>query len=185
MLAAIPAMVHSPLRIKRPAVRKGWRERRERTGADEFFEVSWDTALDLVVSELSRVRGRFGAEAIFGGSYGWSSAGRLHHARSLVRRFLFLGGGCVDQVGNYSWGAAQFLLPHVIGTYQPVTGRVTDWPSLVKHTQLVIAFGGLALKKRTDHLRRHRGALVGSLATPGQTGEHRIRRAESAEIGLP
>src|SRR5262252_2209411 len=61
MLAAIPAMVHSPLRIKRPAVRKGWRERRERTGADEFFEVSWDTALDLVVSELSRVRGRFGA----------------------------------------------------------------------------------------------------------------------------
>ena len=134
MLAAIPAMVHSPLRIKRPAVRNGWRERRERTGADEFFEVSWDTALDLVVSELSRVRGRFGAEAIFGGSYGWSSAGRLHHARSLVRRFLFLGGGCVDQAGNYSWGAAQFLLPHVIGTYQPVTGRVTDWPSVIKHT---------------------------------------------------
>jgi len=146
MLAAIPAMVHSPLRIKRPAVRKGWREGHERSGADEFLEVSWDTALDLVASELSRVRGYYGAEAIFGGSYGWSSAGRLHHARSLVRRFLFLGGGCVDQVGNYSWGAAQFLLPHVIGTYQPVTGRVTDWPSVVKHTQLVIAFGGLALK---------------------------------------
>ena len=94
MLAAIPAMVHSPLRIKRPAVRKGWREGRERTGADDFVEVSWDTALDLVAAELSRVRDRFGAEAIFGGSYGWSSAGRLHHARTLVRRFLFLGGGC-------------------------------------------------------------------------------------------
>ena len=38
MLAAIPAMVYSPLRIKRPAVRKGWREGRERTGADEFLE---------------------------------------------------------------------------------------------------------------------------------------------------
>ena len=172
MLAAIPAMVHSRLRIKRPAVRKGWRERRERTGADEFFEVSWDTALDLVVSELSRVRGRFGAEAIFGGSYGWSSAGRLHHARSLVRRFLFLGGGCVDQVGNYSWGAAQFLLPHVIGTYQPVTGRVTDWPSLVKHTQLVIAFGGLALKN--------------AQITSGGTGAHSLevwlRRAKQVGI---
>src|SRR5215212_1784155 len=136
MLSAIPAMVHSPLRITRPAVRKGWREGRERTGSEAFDEVSWDEALDLVAGELSRVREKSGAEAIFGGSYGWSSAGRLHHARTLVRRFLFLGGGCVDQIGNYSWGAAQFLLPHVIGTYQPVTGRVTDWNSVVKHTRL-------------------------------------------------
>src|SRR5271170_1733955 len=74
MLAAIPAMVHSPLRITRPAVRKGWHEGRGRTGSDEFLEVSWDTALGLVAGELSRVRERFGAEAIFGGSYGWSSA---------------------------------------------------------------------------------------------------------------
>jgi biotin/methionine sulfoxide reductase len=146
MLASIPAMVHSPLRIARPAVRDGWREGRERTGSDRFREVSWDEALDLVAGELARVREKFGAEAIFGGSYGWSSAGRLHHARSLTRRFLFLGGGCVDQVGNYSWGAAQFLLPHVIGTFEPVTGRVTDWASVVKHTRLIIAFGGLALK---------------------------------------
>jgi biotin/methionine sulfoxide reductase len=146
LLDAIPAMVHSPLRIARPAVRKGWRDRRPRSGADEFEEVSWATALDLVAGELKRVRDSSGATAIFGGSYGWSSAGRLHHARSLVRRFLALGGGFVDQIGNYSWGAAQFLLPHVIGTFQPVTGRVTDWSSVVKHTRLMIAFGGLALK---------------------------------------
>jgi biotin/methionine sulfoxide reductase len=117
MLAAIPEMLHSPLRIARPAIREGWREGRPRSGADRFYEVDWDEALDLVASELTRVRGAFGNTAIFGGSYGWSSAGRLHHARTLVRRFLFQGGGCVDQVGNYSWGAAQFLLPHVIGTF--------------------------------------------------------------------
>ena len=76
----------------------------------------------------------------------------------MVRRFLFLGGGCVDQIGNYSWGAAQFLLPHVIGTYQPVTGRVTDWSSVVKHTRLVIAFGGLRLEN--------------SQVTSGGTGSH-------------
>ena len=146
MLAAIPEMVHSPLRIARPAIREGWREGKPRTGKDRFQEVSWDEAIDLVASELTRVRRDFGPSGIFGGSYGWSSAGRLHHARSLVRRFLFLGGGCVDQVGNYSWGAAQFILPHVIGTYQPVAGRVTDWPSVVKNTKVIIAFGGLALK---------------------------------------
>ncbi len=172
MLAAIPDLVHSPLRVARPAIRDGWREGRPRTGADRFHEVSWDEALDLVAGELTRTRRDFGSTAIFGGSYGWSSAGRLHHARTLVRRFLFLGGGCVDQAGNYSWGAAQFLLPHVIGTYQPVTGRVTDWSSVVKHTKLIIAFGGLALKN--------------SQVTSGGTGAHVLelwlRRAKQAGI---
>jgi len=146
MLEAIPAMVHSPLRIARPAIREGWRQGKERTGNDRFQEISWDEALATVANELARVREQFGNTAILGGSYGWSSAGRVHHARSLVRRFLFLGGGCVDQVGNYSFGAATFLLPHVIGTFQPVVGHVTDWPSIVKHTRLIIAFGGLAVK---------------------------------------
>lgn len=172
MLAAIPDMVHSPLRIARPAIRDGWREGQPRTGNDRFHEVSWDEALELVAGELTRIRGYFGDAAIFGGSYGWSSAGRLHHARTLVRRFLFQGGGCVDQVGNYSWGAAQFLLPHVIGTYQPVTGRVTDWASVVKHTKLIIAFGGLALKN----------AQVTSGGTGAHVLETWLRRAKQAGI---
>ena len=146
IIETIPAMVHSPLRIARPAIREGWREGRPRTGHDTFREVNWDEALDTVAGEIARVRKQHGPSAIFGGSYGWSSAGRVHHARSLVRRFLALGGGFVDQVGNYSWGCAQFILPHVIGTFSPVTGKVTDWPSVMKHTKLIIAFGGLALK---------------------------------------
>jgi biotin/methionine sulfoxide reductase len=151
MLAAIPAMVHSPLRVARPAVREGWLRDRESSdgaqrGRERFVEIGWDEALRLVAGELARVRAAHGASAIFGGSYGWASAGRLHHARTLVRRFLFADGGCVDQAGNYSWGAAQFLLPHVIGTFEPVTGRVTDWASVVGNTRLLVAFGGLALK---------------------------------------
>jgi biotin/methionine sulfoxide reductase len=151
ILQSMPGMVHSPLRIGQPAVRKGWLQQREKSdrsarGSDSFVEVSWDTALALVADELKRVRGQYGHEAVFGGSYGWSSAGRLHHARTLTHRFLNAGGGCVNQAGNYSWGAAQFLLPHVIGTYAPVTGRVTDWKSVVAHTRLFVAFGGLALR---------------------------------------
>jgi biotin/methionine sulfoxide reductase len=146
MIEAIPAMVHSSLRIARPAIREGWRKGTERTGTDRFQEISWDEALRLVAEEIARVREELGDRAIMGGSYGWSSAGRVHHARSLLRRFLFLGGGCVDQAGNYSFGAAQFLLPRVIGTFQPVCGQVTDWSSTVKHCKLILAFGGLALK---------------------------------------
>ena len=146
MLDSMPEMVHSPLRIARPAIREGWREGKPRTGADTFREVSWDEALDAVAGEIKRVRDTFGNTAILGGSYGWSSAGRVHHARSLVRRFLFLGGGCVDQVANYSFGAAMYILPRVIGTFQPVIGDITDWSSIVKHTRFMLAFGGLATK---------------------------------------
>ena len=172
MLDAIPEMVHSPLRIARPAIREGWREGKERTGADRFREVSWEEALATVASELARVRETFGHAAILGGSYGWSSAGRVHHARSLLRRFLFLGGGCVDQVANYSFGAAQYVLPRVIGTFQPVVGQVTDWSSIIKHARLILAFGGLATKN--------------GQVTSGGAGAHTmqtwLRRAKEAGI---
>jgi biotin/methionine sulfoxide reductase len=177
ILRSMPEMVHSPLRIDRPAVREGWLRRREgsdRTarGQERFVPVDWDTALALVADELRRVRGGFGHEAVFGGSYGWSSAGGLHHARTLVQRFLHGGGGCVGQVGNYSWGAAQFLLPHVIGTYTPVTGRVTDWRSVLAHTQLFIALGGLPLRNLQ--------------VTSGGAGEHSSAQwlARAAETGI-
>jgi biotin/methionine sulfoxide reductase len=172
ILKSMPEMVHSPLRIARPAIRQGWRERRPRTGSDKFQEISWDEALDIVASEISRVREEHGDKAIFGGSQGWSSAGRVHHARTLVRRFLFLGGGCVDQVGNYSFGAAMFLLPRILGTLGPVTGRVTDWPSIIAHTKLVLAFGGLALKN----------AQVTSGGAGIHTLEYWLRRAKDAGI---
>ena len=120
--AAMWDAYRSPLRIQRPAVRKGWLQRSGAgnggpgRGKEPFVEVGWEHALDLVAGELQRVIARHGNSAIFGGSYGWSSAGRFHHARTQVRRFLLSGGGCTDSAGNYSWGAAQFLLPHVIGT---------------------------------------------------------------------
>lgn len=151
ILQSLPGMVHSPLRITQPAVRAGWLRDRagsdgSQRGSDAYVNVSWDVALQLVAEEIARVRSEHGAQGIFGGSYGWSSAGRLHHARTLTHKFLFTGGGCVSQSGNYSWGAAQVLLPHVIGTYAPVTGRVTDWHSVSQHTQLMLCFGGLPLR---------------------------------------
>ncbi|WP_421595611.1 molybdopterin guanine dinucleotide-containing S/N-oxide reductase [Rahnella sp. PD4] len=151
LLDSIAPLVYSDKRIRKPAVRRSWLKHRENSdrslrGREDFVEVDWDLALDLVAEENKRVRDRYGAAGIFNGSYGWSSAGRLHHARSLVRRFYFTGGGGVDQQGNYSWGSAQFFLPYVIGTFTPLTGRVTSWPSVVEHADILVAFGGLALK---------------------------------------
>ncbi|EGI75367.1 molybdopterin guanine dinucleotide-containing S/N-oxide reductase [Hylemonella gracilis] len=177
ILQSMPGMVHSPLRIQKPAVREGWLRQRAQSdraarGSERFVEVDWDTALGLVAEELARVRSAHGGEAIFGGSYGWSSAGGLHHARTLVQRFLHGAGGCVGQVGNYSWGAAQFLLPHVIGTFAPVTGRVTDWRNVLAHTQLFLAFGGLPMRNLQ--------------VTSGGAGEHSSAAwiAQAAQAGI-
>src|SRR5476649_709896 len=151
MLDSIVPLVYSEHRIRRPSVRRSWLLKRENSdrslrGKEDFVEVDWDVALDLVAQENRRVRDLYGADGLFAGSYGWSSAGRFHHARSQVRRFYFSGGGAVDQLGNYSWGAAQFFLPYVIGTFHPLTGKVTEWRSVAEHCDIFLAFGGLALK---------------------------------------
>lgn len=140
-----------PARVAAPMVRRGWLERgpgpdRSR-GDDAYVQVSWDEALDLVARELARVRDAHGAQGIFGGSYGWSSAGRFHHAQSQVHRFLNTAvGGYVRSVNNYSAGASAVILPHVLGPLDDVARRNVTWEQIVEHSEVVLAFGGMALR---------------------------------------
>ncbi|MFC5291232.1 molybdopterin-dependent oxidoreductase [Actinokineospora guangxiensis] len=139
-------------RVLRPAVRKGWLDGTPRVdggarGSDAFVEVGWDEAITLVSEELRRVRSRHGDGAVFGGSYGWASAGRFHHAQGQLHRFLALGGGFTDSRNTYSTAALEVILPHVIGghpwSYQ---SRMPMWDEIAENGELVVAFGGLALK---------------------------------------
>ncbi len=148
MIEAWPRLVYSDQRIDQPYVREGWLRARHRSdgggrGNERMVPVAWDDALALVAAELERVRDTHGHPAIFGGSYGWSSAGRLHHARTQVRRFLGAFGGFTDQIGNYSWGAAHVLLPHVLGDHDAVAEAATAWETIIDHADTCIAFGGL------------------------------------------
>ncbi|HYF17315.1 MAG TPA: molybdopterin-dependent oxidoreductase [Ramlibacter sp.] len=138
----------SPLRIQRPAVRAGWlRDRRRHgRGQEPFVEVSWDTALDLVAGELRRVIAEHGNRAILGGSYGWSSAGRFHHALSQVHRFLNATGGYVRQTDSYSLGAGRVVVPHIVGDMDQMKDSHTSWDVLGQHTRLFVTFGGVPLK---------------------------------------
>jgi biotin/methionine sulfoxide reductase len=143
--------VEGPLRITRPAIRRGWLENGpDGTGAgrgvDPFVEVSWDEALGLVTAELDRVRREYGNEAIYGGSYGWGSAGRFHHAQSQLHRFLNLIGGYTASVQTYSWAAGEIILPHVIGNTDGLTGYHSTWSTIVESGRLIVAFGGLPLR---------------------------------------
>lgn len=135
-------------RVLRPAVRKGWLDgRRGERGRDEFVEVSWDRALNLIAGELRRVKASHGNEAIFAGSYGWASAGRFHHAQSQLKRFLNTLGGFVRSEGNYSYNAALVAMPHIVGgSYRQHIVEATRWSVLAKHSKLVVLFGGLPMR---------------------------------------
>ena len=90
--------VYSDSRIDRPHVRKGFLEKGKKSdrngrGSEPFVPVDWDTALDLVASEVKRVKEDFGNSSIHAGSYGWAIAGGFHHAHGLLKRFLNLYGG--------------------------------------------------------------------------------------------
>ena len=150
LLGNIPASVSHRARIARPMVRRGWLESGpgsdSRRGRDEFLPVAWPRALDLVAAELRRVYATHGPRAIFGGSYGWASAGRFHDAQSQIHRFLNLAGGYVRSIGSYSSGAANVILPHIIGPQGVVAGNNVSWAELVAESALVLAFGGMALK---------------------------------------
>lgn len=150
LLRNLPAAVSHPVRIARPAFRRGWLERGpgpdDRRGRDEYVEMDWPEALDRVAWELRRVYADHGAKAVFGGSYGWSSAGRFHHAQSQIHRFLNVLGGYVRSVNNYSAGAAMVIIPHVLGSYDSFERRSVSWRSVAEHTELVVAFGGMAIK---------------------------------------
>ena len=167
-IAAGMAQHHdSPVRLTSPMVRAGWLEHgpgatghgRGRRGAEPFVEVSHDEAVRLVADELDRVRREYGNAAIFGGSYGWASAGRFHHAQSQLHRFLNAVGGYTRSVNTYSSAAVNVVLDHVVGGMVLAQQQAPTWEEIAEHGELVVAFGGLPAKNvqvNPGGLARHR-----------------------------
>ena len=156
------------LRIARPAVRRSWLEhgpgaRTELRGSEPYVELDWDAAVDLLARELARVRETFGGSAIFGGSYGWASAGRFHNAPAQLHRFLNCCGGHVRSFDSYSLGAASALMPYVVTDVDDGNASHTSWSVMAEHTQLFVAFGGIPLKN--------------TQVSWGGAGDHRTRSA--------
>lgn len=161
------------VRVQRPAVRAGWlRKRRNpaaqvpQRGDDAFVEVSWDEALTLVADELQRVRTQHGNASIFGGSYGWSSAGRFHHAQSQIHRFLNAIGGYVAHRDSYSLGAGRVLMPYIVASMDELIAQHTSWDQVVEHTELFVSFGGVPEKS--------------AQVSPGGAGDHMVGPALNA-----
>lgn len=181
ILGNLPGSVRHRARITGPAVRRGWLESgpgpSEVRGADEFVALSWDELTELLARELRRVVDRHGNRAIFGGSYGWASAGRFHHAQSQVHRFLNMLGGYTRSVHTYSLGATGVIMPRVVGTHWKLFARSTNWDVIAANTDLMVCFGGVPLKNTAVN-----GGGTSEHPTRGALDRLRDRGAEVVSI---
>lgn len=155
ILRNIPAALSHPARLARPLVRRGWLEDGpgpdRRRGSDDYVEMEWDAALDLAAAELKRLGAgnwkpddHHPGRHVFGGSYGWSSAGRFHHAQSQVHRFLNMAfGGYVASADTYSTAAGSVIMDTVVGNSTRISREGRWWEHIRDTTELVLAFGGL------------------------------------------
>jgi len=86
----------SPTRLKYPMKRKNWEPgggKKELRGQDEWVRISWEEALDIVASELQRIKDKYGNKAILS----------IRSGEPTVR-LLNAFGGFVDGWGEHSGG---------------------------------------------------------------------------------
>ena len=183
IIHSVPGWADPARRVLHPMVRRGWLERRDGrgrgSGREAFVRVPWEEATALVAGEIDRVRGAFGNEAIFAGSYGWTSCGRFHHASSQLKRMLNLVGGFTGHVDTYSIAAGPVILRHVLGSDAACGGGATTLDNVAEHADTLLVFGalsprtaqseagGLATHMLETHLRRmvQRGVKI-TLVSP-------------------
>ncbi|MFC3999859.1 molybdopterin-dependent oxidoreductase [Nocardiopsis sediminis] len=171
IIGNVPEAQHHATRVDRPVVRRRWLENgpgpddhRGRPD-DEYVALEWDDLLDRLAAELDRVRRTHGNQAIYGGSYGWGSAGRLHHAQSQLHRFLNSIGGYTRSRTTYSHAAVEVLAPHVLGDQgaYDLLRRPATWQAIAEHTDLLVTFGGL----RVSNAWTASGGRAAHTAEPG------------------
>ncbi|MBP3139780.1 molybdopterin-dependent oxidoreductase [Aliivibrio fischeri] len=138
--------VYDKTRVKYPMVRTSYLAdpkgdtKPHLRGKEPFVRVSWDTALSLVADAIQTTATKHGNEAIFSSSYGgWSYAG-LMRPQVLQGRFFNLIGGQSTTTGDYSGGASQVILPHVIGDME-VYSPQTAWPVIQENTEIFVLIG--------------------------------------------
>ncbi|RPE70932.1 biotin/methionine sulfoxide reductase [Pacificibacter maritimus] len=142
------SLADDPERILSPMARRGWLEgdAGAKRGQDDFVPIDMDQATQLAAHELDRVRKAYGNRAIFGGSYGWGSAGRFHHPQSQLKRFLNMAGGFVSARNTYSYGTAKVLIPHLVGDqYADPGGLNPTWDRIIDAQPFILSFGGMRL----------------------------------------
>ncbi|MFV0334236.1 MAG: molybdopterin-dependent oxidoreductase [Tropicimonas sp.] len=146
-------------RVNYPMVRKsyleGWESgdiKPELRGKEEWVKVDWDTAWSLTAKALLDTATNHGNEAIFSSSYGgWSNAGSFR-PNVLQGRLLNLMGGCTNTAGDWSAGAGQVCLPHIIGDMEVYSAQ-SAWETIRDETEVFVLVGCDPIKNNRVEFR--------------------------------
>ena len=140
--------VYSPNRILYPLKRVDWDPKGERhpenRGKSPYVRISWDEALDIIVSEIKRVQKKYGPHAIFSQSDGHGETAVVHTPHGTARRLLELTGGYTLQTRNpdswegWYWGAKHVWGMEPVGEMSPVTNVI---PDIMKNGDMVLFWG--------------------------------------------
>ena len=109
---------YHPDRLKYPLKRTGIR------GEGKFQRISWDEAYDIMYSQITRIRKKYGSSAIFI-PYGTGSYTNIN-GRWTAARLMNLTGGCLGYYNSYSWACTNIATPYVYGTLATGNQR-QDW----------------------------------------------------------
>lgn len=138
--------VYHKTRVQYPMVRKsyladpGGDTKPHLRGKEPFVRVSWDEALALTANAILTTAEKHGNQALFSASYGgWSHAGLLRPQVLQGRLFNLIGGHSVT-TGDYSAGASQISLPHILGDME-VYSPQTAWEVMADNTELMVWIG--------------------------------------------
>jgi len=146
LVEGLLSRVYDKTRVKYPMIRKSYLENRggdtkpHLRGHEPFVRVSWDVALSICAEEIINTIEKYGNEALFSASYGgWSHAGILRPQVLQGRLFGLIGGHSVT-IGDYSGGASQVSLPHVLGDME-VYSPQTAWQVIAENTEVFVLIG--------------------------------------------
>ena len=140
--------VYSPNRILYPLKRVDWNPHGERNTANRgqsgYIRISWEEALNIIVSELKRVRKKYGPEAVLSQGDVHGESKTIHTAHGCAHRFLALLGGYTVQMRNpdswegWSWGAKHVWGMEPVGIMGPSTNLI---PDIVKNSEQLLFWG--------------------------------------------
>ena len=140
--------VYSPNRIRYPLKRVDWDPQGDRNtetrGTSGFVRISWDEALEIIASELKRIKEKYGPYAILCQADGHGETKTVHGPHGCNTRLLKHFGGYTLQCRNpdswegWYWGAKHVWGMDPVGQMKPMTNVFSD---MAENTDLVLFWG--------------------------------------------
>jgi anaerobic selenocysteine-containing dehydrogenase len=140
--------IYSPNRVLYPLRRIDWNPDGDRNvenrGKSGYARISWDEAIEIIVSEIKRVTEKYGSYAILSQQDGHGETKVIHGTHGCQNKLLELLGGATVQIRNpdswegWYWGAKHAWGMEPVGQQEPV---INVMPDIAENTDLVLFWG--------------------------------------------